>query len=126
MKIERMIKVVDAILGDDYYCEGCDIEDDDFKGLPCSQCREKIANEVIRILRQVKETQPLYLEQIRCKDCEHRNGDYCHRFHDGYSAFIHHDDFCSYAQKKTNTATTTATTTIGIGISTYAGGEEDG
>lgn len=39
---------------------------------------------------------------VRCKDCKYRNGDYCHRFHDGYSAFIHHDDYCSYAERGTN------------------------
>ena len=39
-----------------------------------------------------------------CKNCTHRNGDYCHRFHDGYSAFIHHDDYCSYAERRTDEA----------------------
>lgn len=37
---------------------------------------------------------------VRCEDCEHRNGDYCHRFHDGYSAFIHRDDFCNYGERR--------------------------
>lgn len=37
---------------------------------------------------------------IRCGDCEHRNGDYCHRYHDGYAAFIHHDDYCNYAERE--------------------------
>lgn len=41
-------------------------------------------------------------EIIRCKDCAHRSGDYCHRFHDGYSAFIHHEDYCRYAERRTD------------------------
>ena len=39
-------------------------------------------------------------EIVRCRDCNKRNGDYCHRYHDGYSAFIHQDDFCSYGERR--------------------------
>ena len=42
------------------------------------------------------------VEVVRCKDCVHRYGDYCHRFHDGYSAFIRENDFCSYGEMKDN------------------------
>lgn len=37
---------------------------------------------------------------IRCENCKHRDGDYCHRFNDGYSAFIHRDDFCNYGERR--------------------------
>lgn len=40
------------------------------------------------------------VEVVRCRDCNKRNGDYCHRYHDGYSAFIHQDDFCSYGERR--------------------------
>lgn len=65
---------------------------------------------------------------IYCKDCKYssvitlfsHSMFACHRRpYDVVS--IEPDDYCSYAQKKTDTATTT----IGIGISTYAGSERD-
>ena len=40
------------------------------------------------------------VEVVRCKNCNKRNGDYCHRYHDGYSAFIHQDDFCSNGERR--------------------------
>lgn len=42
------------------------------------------------------------VEVVRCENCKHRNGDYCHRYQDGYSAFIHRDDFCNYAERREN------------------------
>lgn len=48
----------------------------------------------------LKKMKPLEEQIIRCKDCTYRDGDYCHRFYDGYSAFIHHDDFCNYAERR--------------------------
>jgi len=55
--------------------------------------------QAMKEIRDLPSTQP---EIIRCKDCTYRNGDYCHRFHDGYSAFIHLDDFCNYAERRTD------------------------
>lgn len=54
--------------------------------------------QIVNRLRNDPESE--WVEIIRCKDCTYRNGDYCHRFHDGYSAFIHLDDFCNYAERR--------------------------
>ena len=44
------------------------------------------------------------VEVVRCENCKHRNGDYCHRYQNGYSAFIHRDDFCNYAERREDEA----------------------
>ena len=50
-EIDKMIKMVDGILGDDDLCEGCD---DVIEGLSCAECRRKYADKIIKILRDVK------------------------------------------------------------------------
>ena len=43
-------------------------------------------------------------EIVRCKDCKHRNGDYCHNdegfAHAGNIFFVRPDDFCSRGERK--------------------------
>lgn len=42
-------------------------------------------------------------EIVRCKNCKHRNGDYCHNddgfAHGGNFFFIRQDDFCSRGER---------------------------
>jgi hypothetical protein len=50
-EIDKMIKMVDGILGDDDLCEGCEYV---IEGLSCDECRRKYADKIIKILRNVK------------------------------------------------------------------------
>jgi protein-arginine kinase activator protein McsA len=50
-EIDKMIKMVDGILGDDDLCEGCEYV---IEGLSCDECRRKYADKIIKILRDVK------------------------------------------------------------------------
>ena len=50
-EIDKMIKMVDGILGDDGLCEGCE---DVTEGLSCAECTRKYADKIIKILRDVK------------------------------------------------------------------------
>ena len=50
-EIDKMIKIVDGILGDDDLCEGCEYV---IEGLSCAECRRKYADKIIKILRDVK------------------------------------------------------------------------
>ena len=50
-EIDKMIKMVDGILGDDDLCEGCEYV---IEGLSCAECRRKYADKIIKILRDVK------------------------------------------------------------------------
>lgn len=53
MKIERLIAMVDGILGDDSLCDGCQYGET--KGYEeygsCDKCRRVGADEIIKILR---------------------------------------------------------------------------
>lgn len=49
--IDKMIKMVDGILGDDDLCEGCEYV---IEGLSCAECRRKYADKIIKILRDTK------------------------------------------------------------------------
>ena len=51
-KIEKMIAMVDGILGDDSLCSGC--KDGREPDMSCSECRRKYADEIIKILREHK------------------------------------------------------------------------
>ena len=50
-EIDKMIKMVDGILGDDDLCEGCEYV---IEGLSCDECRRKYADKIIKILRDMK------------------------------------------------------------------------
>ena len=50
-EIDKMIKIVDGILGDDDLCEG---RKDGREGLSCAECRRKYADKIIKILRKTK------------------------------------------------------------------------
>ena len=50
-EIDKMIKIVDGILGDDDLCGGCEYV---IEGLTCAECRRKYADKIIKILRDMK------------------------------------------------------------------------
>lgn len=51
--IDKMIAIVDGILGDDGLCDGC--ADGREEGVSCYGCRRLYADKIIKILREKKD-----------------------------------------------------------------------